>query len=332
MSALSSSLAYGRSRLLLISVISVASIVAGCGDHNKSSTQVAAQVGADEITIGQVNSVFTKMQVIPGKNATQVKHDVLDNLIDQQLAVQQAIDKKLDRDPAVMMAIDESKRAILSRAYIDKIRAAIPAPTAGEVSKYYTDHPEIFAQRRIFNLRELDIAVKPGLADTLREQISKGTTLEAIADDLKSKNIPFTASASTHSPEETAFEILSKISVLKDGQMTLVETNNALSILQVVSSKLAPVDEKTVTASIQQYLSNTRSKEEIAKQLKSLKSSTKIEYFGEFLANPDTKPDAAKASTDTTNKVTEQPHTMDSDKVATPASAPDVTKLMSGLK
>lgn len=333
MSSLSSSLAYGRSRLLFITVMSVASFLTGCGESNKSSTQVAAQVGADEITIGQVNSVFSKLQAIPGKNATEVKHEVLDNLIDQQLAVQQAIDKKLDRDPAVMQAIEESKRAILSRAYIDKIRAGIPAPTTAEISKYYADHPDIFSQRRIYNLRELDIAAKPGLADALRDQITKGLALEAIAADLKSKNIPFNATASTHAPEETAFEILSKISVLKDGQMTLIETKNALSILQVVSTKPAPVDEKTVTASIQQYLSNTRSKEEIAKQFKSLKNSTKIEYVGEFLASADTKTDAAKVSAETSNKVKEQSHSPDSSKVTVQSpAAPDVTKLMSGLK
>ncbi len=330
MSSLSSSLAYGRSRLLFITATSVVLILAGCGENN-NSTQVAAKVGPDEITIGQVNNVFTKLQAIPGKNATEVKHEVLDNLIDQQLAMQQAIDKKLDRDPAVMQAIEESKRAILSRAYIDKLRSSIPTPTAGEISKYYADHPDIFAQRRIYNLRELDIAVKPGLADVLRDQIAKGLTLEAIAADLKSKNIPFSATASTHAPEETAFEILSKISVLKDGQMTLIETKNALSILQVASTKPAPVDEKTVTASIQQYLNNTRSKEEITKQLKSLRSSTKIEYLGEFLASADTKTDAAKVSAETSDKVTEQPHSPDSSKVTAQSPSPDVKKIMSGL-
>jgi EpsD family peptidyl-prolyl cis-trans isomerase len=332
MSSLSTSSAYGRSRLLFITVISVASFLTGCGENNKSSTQVAAQVGADEITIGQVNNVFAKMQAIPGKNATQIKHDVLDSLIDQQLTMQQAIDQKLDRDPAVMQAIEESKRAILSRAYIDKIRAAVPAPSAAEISKYYADHPDIFAQRRIYNLRELDIAVKPGLADVLRAQIAKGVALEAIAADLKSKSIPFNASSSTHAPEETAFDILSKISVLKDGQMTLIETKNALSILQVVTSKPAPVDEKTVTASIQQYLNNTRSKEEIIKQLKSLRNATKIEYFGEFLASADTKADASKLSAETSSKMTEQPNSPDSSKVAAQSPSPDVSKVMSGLK
>jgi len=321
-----------KSLLSFMTAMSVALFLTACGESGKSSTQVAAKVGTDEITIGQVNSVFARMQATPGKNPTQVKHEVLDNLIDQQIAVQQAIDKKLDRDPAIMLAIDESKRAILARAYIDKIRSGIPAPTSAEISKYYADHPEIFSGRRIYNLRELDIAVKPGLADALRDQIAKGMTLEAIAADLKSKNIPFNATTSTHAPEETAFGVLSKISVLKDGQMTVIDNANALSILQVVSTKPAPVDEKAVTPSIQQYLNNTRSKEEIAKQLKSLKGATKIEYFGEFLATSATNTEATKTSDANSVKPAEQQHTSDSTNATSPASAPDVTKLMSGLK
>jgi hypothetical protein len=203
---------------------------------------------------------------------------------------------------------------------MDKIRAALPAPSAEEISKYYAEHPELFAQRRVFNLRELDIAVQPGLADTLRDQIAKGVTIEAIATGLKSKNIPFTGNASTHAAEETPFEVLSRINTLKDGQMTLIEGKNALTILQVVGSKSVPVDEKTASASIQQYLSNKRSNEEIVKELKSLKQSAKIEYFGEFLAGADAPADTTHAAAETSSKITEQPQ------------SPDVAKAVAGLK
>ena len=320
MSSSSTFTIYGRSRLLFVAALSIASVLAGCGEQKKPATQVAAKVGADEITISQVNSVFAKMQAIPGKTAAQAKHEVLDNLIDQQLALRQAMDKKLDRDPAVMQAIEEAKRTILARAYIDKVRASIPAPTAEEVSKYYAGHPELFAQRRVFNLRELNIAAQPGLADGLREQLGKGATIEAIAAGLKDKNIPFSGNASTHAAEETPFEILSRISVLKDGQMTLIEGKDALTILQVVASKAVPVDEKTASASIQQYLSNNRSGEEIMKELKSLKASTKIEYFGEFLAGANATADAAHASAESPGKMAEQSHST------------DVAKAVAGLK
>jgi EpsD family peptidyl-prolyl cis-trans isomerase len=309
-----------RSRLLFITALSLISLLAGCGEGKKPATQVAAKVDKDELTIGQVNSVFAKMQAIPGKTATQVKHEVLDNLIDQQLAMRQAISKKLDRDPAVMLAIEEAKRNILASAYMDKIRASVAKATTEEASKYYAAHPELFSQRRIFNLRELDIAVQPGLIDSLRDQMTKGSTLEAIANELKSKNIPFSGNASTHAAEETPFEILSKISVLKDGQMTLIEGKNALTILQVVATQSAPVDEKTATPSILQYLSNNKTKEEIVKELSSLKKVAKIEYFGEFLPGAEAAAETAPTVAGTPTKVAELSHT------------PDLAKAVSKLK
>lgn len=320
MNSSSTFLIYRRSCLLGVVALSIGVALTGCGEQKKPATQVAAKVGADEITISQVNSVFAKMQAIPGKTAAQAKREVLDNLIDQQLAVRQAMDKKLDRDPVVMQAIEEAKHGILARAYLDKIRTAIPAPSAEEVSKYYAAHPELFAQRRVFNMRELDIAIQPGLADVLREQIAKGTAMETIAADLKSKNIPFSGNASTHAAEETPFEVLSKINELKDGQETLIEGKNSLTVLQVVASKVVPVDEKTASAFIQQYLSNSRSGEEIAKDFKSIKEHTKIEYFGEFLAGADATTKVDHAAVEAPSKVAEQPH------------ATDVAKAVASLK
>ncbi|MBI3479744.1 MAG: peptidyl-prolyl cis-trans isomerase, EpsD family [Nitrosomonadales bacterium] len=307
-----------RSRLSVVVALSAGLMMAGCGEHKKAATQVAAKVGSDEITISQVNGVFAKMQPIPGKTAEQAKREVLDNLIDQQLAVHQAIEKKLDRDPVVMQTLEDARRTILARAYLDKIRSSLSNPTAEEVSKYYAAHPELFAQRHVFNMRELDIAVQPGLADTLREQLAKGVAMEAIAADLKAKNIPFTGNASTHAAEETPFEILSKINDLKDGQMTLIEGKNALTVLQVLASKIVPVDEKTATPFIQQYLGNSRSGEEIAKDLKSLKEHTKIEYLGEFLADAGSA--AAAPATAGAGKAAEQP------------AANNIAKAVAGLK
>ena len=306
--------------LLFIALLSATAFLAGCGEHKKSATQVAAKVDKDEITIGQVNAMLGKMQVTPGKTEAQVKHDVLENLIDQQLAMRQAISKKLDRDPVVMQAIEDTKRAILASAYMDRVRSAIATVTPEDISKYYAAHPELFAQRRIFNLRELDVAVQPGVADTLRDQVAKGVALEAIAAGLKGKNIPFTGNASRHAAEETPTEILAKISTLKDGQMTLFEGKGALTILQVVATQAAPVDEKTASASIKQFLANSRSNEEIAKELKSLRGVAKVEYLGDFSADA-----AAHAEKDSPKAAT-------SNTPAEQSRAPDVAKAVSDLK
>jgi EpsD family peptidyl-prolyl cis-trans isomerase len=322
MSSTSTSPIFRCPRLLVwIAGLSIIAVLGGCGEQKKAATQVAAKVGADDITVNQVNNILAKMQPVPGKSPDQVKHEVLENLIDQQLAIQQAIDKKLDREPAVMEAMEEAKRDILARAYMDRIRSATPVPSTEEISKYYAEHPELFANRHVFNLRELGVPAQAGLADSLRDQINKGVTLEAIAASLKSKNIALSVKTSTHAAEEMPFEILSKVSALKDGQMTLIEGKNAISILQVVSSQSAPVDETAASAPIRQYLLNKRSNEEIMKELKSLRQSAKIEYLGDFVATAAATPAATEhVAADTSSKVTEHP------------SAPDVAKGVANLK
>ena len=77
--------------LSLIALLTVAAVLAGCGEKEKAaSTQVAAKVNSDEITISQVNSALTSVQVTPGKTAEEAKQEVLNNLIVQNLADQQA--------------------------------------------------------------------------------------------------------------------------------------------------------------------------------------------------------------------------------------------------
>jgi EpsD family peptidyl-prolyl cis-trans isomerase len=57
---------------------------------------------------------------ISGATPEQVKalsREVLEKLIDQQLAIDQATEKKLDRSPAVVADIEASRRDILARAH-----------------------------------------------------------------------------------------------------------------------------------------------------------------------------------------------------------------------
>src|SRR5687768_8619220 len=95
-------------------------LVAGCGkdESRKVATQVAAKVNAYEITVHQVNGVLAKTPNVTAESASRVKHEILDRLIEQQLAMQQAVEKKLDRSPVVQQALEVARTEILARAYL----------------------------------------------------------------------------------------------------------------------------------------------------------------------------------------------------------------------
>jgi len=257
-------------------------LLAACGNKDKSATQVAAKVDGEEISVHQINSVLARSGGITPENLPKAKREVLERLIEQQIAINEAVSRKLDRSPEVVTAIENAKREIIARSALDQIASNQPKPTDEEVKKYYSEHPELFAERRLFNLQELALRkTTPNVAE-ITAKVAAAKTLEEVSVWLKEKNIEFTASGTTRSADQIPLEILPKLHQFKDGQMSLIEGNDAIFILRVVASRSAPLEEELALPRIRTFLFNQRGSEIIKLEKIALKEKAKVEYLGEF--------------------------------------------------
>lgn len=264
----------------------IALTLVACGDKKdtKVATQVAAKVGSEEISVHQINQVLSRTNT-SGANAEQVQamsREVLEKLIDQQLAVDQATENKLNRSPDVVSQIEAARRDILARAYIQQISAGVAKPSPEDIKKYYASNPQLFSERRIFNVQEIVAPNAPGVAATLKELVAAGKSAEEIAAALKAKNIQFNGGGATRAAEQIPLDVLPKIHALKDGQATVIESPQAITMVRVVSSQQSAVPEAAALPRIEQFLTNQRAGEAVAANLKQLRSNTKISYMGEF--------------------------------------------------
>lgn len=259
-------------------------LVAGCGksDDRKPATQVAARVGSTEITVHQINNVLARAQGLAPEAVPAAKREILNRLIDQQLARQQAVQKKLDRSPPVMQTLEAAKTEILAQSFIEQLAAAQAKPTEDEVRKYYAAHPELFAQRRIFNLEEIVVAPQEGLAARLKDYLPKARSMAEVAAWLKSQNARYAENRSERAAEQIALEHVGRLQAMKDGEIGFAEQGGRVSIFRIAASRPAPVEEAVAAPRIQQFLFNQRLGEAMAKEMAQLKEKTKIEYLGEF--------------------------------------------------
>jgi EpsD family peptidyl-prolyl cis-trans isomerase len=166
--------------------------LAGCGrdDGKKPASQVAVRVNKEEVTVHQLNNQLAQFRNLSAEQQKQATTQVLERMIDQELLVQKAIEKKLDRDPRVMQAIEASRRQILSQAYIERLSQAAVKPAPDEVKKFYAERPELFSQRKIYRLQELAIPAREGLTlQALEGEIKKAKSLNDVIAWLKS-NVP----------------------------------------------------------------------------------------------------------------------------------------------
>lgn len=269
---------------ILVTLLAFGLSACGNKDDKKAATQVAAKVGSEEISVHQINQILSRANTAgtSPQAAQAMGREVLEKLIDQQLAVEQATENKLHRSPEVVAQIEAARRDILARAYMQKIAGAVPKPSADDVKKYYAEHPQLFSARRIFNVQEIVVPAAPGLAEQLRGFVAAGKPITEVATWLKSKDIRFDGGSATRAAEQIPLERLAQIHALKDGQSVVMESPQAITLLRVASSQSSPVTEAAALPRIEQFLTNQRASEAVAANLKQLRAAAKISYMGDF--------------------------------------------------
>jgi EpsD family peptidyl-prolyl cis-trans isomerase len=264
-------------------------------------------VNGDEILSQQIDQALARAGNIPEAQQKHAQQQVLQRLIDQQLFVQQAIQKKLDRDPRVQSAIDAAKRQVLAQAYVEQVIQAASKPTPEQVKAFYSEHPELFRDRRMYRLKELAIAAPPDFQPQLRAELErldkradKSKTMIQLVTWLRSQNIKFQANVATQAAEQLPIELIGKIYQMKEGDLLTIPRGNAVVVSQLDKAENAPLTEEQAAPFIEQFLQNRKRADLSTEELKRLRAAAKIEYLGDFATSKsgaDTAVPAASSGT-----------------------------------
>ena len=277
----------------------MAIVLAGCGnkaDPERPASQTAVKVNKNEITVHQINFVLQQQRGLPPEQAASAGRQVLERLIDQELAIQKAQDQKLDRDPAVLQQVEAARRDIVARAYVDRISAGAPKPAPAEVKGYYSSHPGLFSQRRIYSLQEVAVQAKPEQIAPLQTQLAAAKDIPAFIDYLKTNDLKFVANQEVRAAEQLPLDMVDRFAQMKDGQALFTRTPGGARIVYVVGSRAQPVDEAQVTPAIEQFLWNERKRRVVADDVKAMRTSAKIEYVGDYAKGAPVQAPAEAAS------------------------------------
>ena len=268
----------------VLAVALAASMLVACGDKkaDKAASQTAAKVNKEEITVHQINFVLSQQRGLAPEQAASASKQVLERLVDQELAMQKAVEQKLDRDPKVVQQIEAARRELIARAYVEKIAQGAPKPTPAEIKAYYDTHPALFVARRLYSLQELSIQAKAEQIPELKAKLEASKDVTEFVTYLKTNGFQFGANQVVRSAEQLPLASVDNFAKMKDGQAAFTQVPAGAQVVIVAGSRTEPVDEARATPAIEQFLLNERKLKIVADDLRAMKSASKIEYIGDY--------------------------------------------------
>lgn len=276
-------------RAIVGSVVGCAALacsLAGC--HHAAapkSSQVVATVNGHEITESQLNQVLAAHPT--DDISPQVRQQALASLVDEELLVQEALKHKLDRQPAVVQAIEKAKRTILARAYAESSVYARNPPTPVEIEQYFRDHPALFASRKLFRVTGFTIP-KTSVSDALRSDLSRAHGTEQVRDALDKHGIQYETQFLSIAPEQMPIDRLPVFAKSVVGDvLTLDQPEAKVLVMSITEVHEAPIPLDRARPVIRQFLINSRQKDALAAYLKQSKNHAKIEYLKNLAASSD---------------------------------------------
>jgi peptidyl-prolyl cis-trans isomerase C len=276
----------------LIAVTIVCSLSA-CGDKGNAVSQPGqsiVKIDGAEITIHQ----FNLERAQPGLAARATNRQIVEGLVERQLMVSQAVKEKIDRDPAVMQALERARTQVLAQAWLDKKNAGMLPPSLTEIETFYNGNGALFAQRKRFDLRELIVDTNR-IDDEFRQALASAASLDELAGWMDRRKIDYSRAQISRDANEVPAAMLPALMKLGPGQVIPVNEGMRTAFVSVTNVREAPLTLAAAQPTISQYLAAQKMRERSEAEVARLRAAAKIDYLNPALI-ADT-PSATKPAT-----------------------------------
>lgn len=253
-----------------------APLVSGCSDTDG----LAASVNHSPITTQAVDVLLARRDISPAEATGDQRAKALGKLIDQELFVQEAYRDKLEEDPQVAQA----RKEILVRAYLQRQLNLLGETGPEAVASYYNSNPELFKERRSYQLQEVSIEAAGGILSAFEQKYPTLRTLNDLTKWLDEQGINYQAGASIKTSDELPMDLLPHLKQAVEGEVFKIPNPIGVNVMQVVRIEEDPVTLEEAEDDIRQYLFNRGVEKSLKQTTSNLRSKARIELYGDYAA------------------------------------------------
>lgn len=262
---------------VLVAVL-MAGLLTACESPDKAgSAKAAVKVGQDTVTEAEIERAMASVNAT-GADQTKLKATVVEALVTQKLLVQEAKKAGLDKKPEVALDAAAAQRQVLAKAYAESLAGMHEEASATMIDDFYKQNPNLFSNRRVYRLQEVQIEATQDKIPAIQAQLGKSKTLGEFVEWLKAQGLKGGVASGVKSSEQMPEQMRDKLAGMQQGGVVLVPAPNGIAVLSVAGVQPQPLTLEQATPAIKKILLERKQKEVLEAEVKKLRDATKVEY------------------------------------------------------
>jgi EpsD family peptidyl-prolyl cis-trans isomerase len=277
-------------------MVGTALLVAGCGKKGGGELekgQVVATVNGQDITVHELNAELQGAQIpanISPEQKKQLEQAALQQVVNRRILADVARERGLDKTPMYLLQERRADENILVQMLQRQMSGAIKQPTQTEIDTFVAQNPDLFAERKIFTIDQIQFEA-PRDPAVLRKYQPLKTMDEVEAmlkqDGLQYKRAPSKLDVATANPQ-----LVEQVLKMPKDDIFLIPAGRVMVANKITNTEVQPLTgdqaNQLATGLLQQRKFQDLIKRDLEPKVK--KAESEVKYQAGF--GPPKKPAA----------------------------------------
>lgn len=224
-----------RSVVLLLSCVALAAC--NKNDSAKPEGQVAATVDGKEVTTSEVRMELGGLAGDPQAAAAQ-QPAALRAVINRKLLADAALEKGLDKSPEGAMMLQKARELALIQLLQNSVVKSVPKVSADQASEYVRNNPNLFEQRRLILLDQLQV---PEVSPQVVEKMRPLKTIEEVAKLLDDNKVQYRRGNGALDPLAIDPKALKQILATGESEVFVAPGPQGVQVARITGYRDAPL-------------------------------------------------------------------------------------------
>jgi EpsD family peptidyl-prolyl cis-trans isomerase len=257
------------------SLITAALLLAGCGGSEGegggggeplAKGQTVATVNGKDVTVHQLNAELMGVNLPEGEQRKQVEQAALQAVIGRQILADIARERGIDKSPSFLMQQRRANENLLVQMLRSDIASRLPPATREDAEAYMRANPDFFAQRKVFQLDQIQFATPADMNKVKNLEPLK--TMEQVEQQLIQDRIQYRRGATRLDTIGTNPELIRQMLRLPEGEIFVVPQQGSIVASRITGVQVVPFEGEDAINYAMNLVQNQRMQQATERELK----------------------------------------------------------------